>query len=165
VSQSSLEAAIPPGARILLDTSAVLAYLSGAEAASPPATIVLDRFVATGRNRAVVSAITVTEVLVRPFRAASPAALQTVEDFLGHFPNLTVEPVTFEIAREAARVRAATAGPTPDAIVLATGQIVGAAVAVANDGQWAAVISKAQLALALCHLDEHQADAQPVASP
>ncbi len=155
MSQASLEAAIPLGSTILLDTSAVLAYLSAAEAASPPATIVLDGFVATGRNRAVISAITVTEVLVRPFRAASPAALRTVEDFLGHFPNLTVEPVTFEIAREAARVRAATAGPTPDAIVLATGQVVGSTIAVSNDGRWAAAIAKAQLAMALCHLDEH----------
>ena len=155
MSQSSIEAAIPPDATILLDTSAVLAYLSGGEAASPPATIVLDRLVATGRNRGVISALTVTEVLVRPFRAASPTALRTIEDFLGHFPNLAVEPVTVEIAREGARIRAATAGPTPDAIILATGQVVGAAVAVANDGRWAPAIGKARLAMALCHLDDH----------
>ena len=155
MSRASLEAAVLPGSTILLDTSAILAYLSGAEVASPPATIVLDGFVATGRNRAVISAITVTEALVRPFRAASPGALRTVEDFLRHFPNLSVEPVTFEIAREAARVRALTAGPTPDAIVLATGQVVGAMVAVANDARWAPIVAKAQLVLALCHLDDH----------
>jgi len=155
VSQASLEAAVPAGSTIILDTSAILAYLSGAEVASPSATIVLDGFVASGRNRAVISAITVTETLVRPFRAASPAALRTVEDFLGHFPNLTVEPVTFAIAREAARVRAATAGPTPDSIVLATGEIVGATVAIANDARWAPIVAKAQLALTLCHLDDH----------
>lgn len=155
MTQASLETAIPSGSTILLDTSAILAYLSGAEVASPAAAIVLDRFVAAGRNHAVVSAITVTEALVRPFRAASAAALRTIDDFLHHFPNLTVESVTFEIAREAARIRAATACPTPDAIILATCQVVGAAVAVANDARWARAIARAELALALCRLDEH----------
>jgi hypothetical protein len=60
-----------------------------------------------------------------------------------------------EIAREAARVRAATAAPTPDAIVLATGEIAGATVAIANDARWAPIVTKAQLALTLCHLGEH----------
>ncbi len=153
--EASLEAAIPPGASILLDTSAVLAYLSGAEQASPAAAIVLDSFVAPGRNRAVISATTVTEVLVRPFRAASPTAVRTVEAFLAHFPNLGVEPVTFEIAREAARIRAATAAPTPDALILGTGQVKGSDIVVSNDGRWTTTIAKAGLSLALCHLDAH----------
>jgi len=153
--EASLEAAIPAGAAILLDTSAVLAYLSGAERASRAAAIILDSFVAPGRNRAVISATTVTEVLVRPFRAASPSAMRTVEAFLAHFPNLGVEPVTFDTAREAARIRAATAVPTPDALILGTGQLTASAIVVSNDGRWSATIAKAGLSLALCRLDGH----------
>src|SRR5512138_1713646 len=95
---------IPDAAAILLDTSTILAYLSGAERASAAATEVIDGLVGSGRNQAIVSAITVTEALVRPLRAGSDSAVRLVEDFLLRFPNLRVEPVTVEIARRAARI-------------------------------------------------------------
>lgn len=155
MSRASLEEAIPAEAPILLDSSTILAYLSGQEAVSPAAAVVLDAFVASGRNRAVISAITVTEVLVRPFRAASDSAIRAVEAFLGHFPNLAVAPVDFGTAREAARIRALSAAPTPDASILACGRAAGARVAVANDARWARIIDRAALELELCHLDVH----------
>lgn len=155
MSRPSLEAAIPAGAPILLDSSTILAYLSGQEPVSPAATVVLDEFVASGRNRAVISAITVTEALVRPFRAASESALRSVEAFLGHFPNLVVVPLDFGTAREAARIRALSAAPTPDAAILAGGRAAGARIAVANDDRWARIIDRAGLELELCHLDAH----------
>lgn len=155
MSRASLEEAIPAGAPILLDSSTILAYLSGGEAVSAAATVVLDGFVAGGRNGAVISAVTVTEVLVRPFRAASESALRAVEAFLGHFPNLTVVPIDFGCAREAARIRALSAAPTPDAAILASGRAAGVRVAVANDARWARVIDLAGLEFELCHLDAH----------
>ena len=79
----SLEAAIAPGATLVVDTSAILAYLDGTETASAAAAIVFDQFIGTGRNPAILSAISVTEVLVRPLRAASPSAVGTVEAFSG----------------------------------------------------------------------------------
>jgi uncharacterized protein with PIN domain len=100
VSRSSLEAAVPPNTEILLDTSVVLAYLNASEAASPAATVVIDDFVRTGRNRATISAVSVAETLVRLFDAG-PAALGIVDAFLLHFPNLTVANIDYAIAREA----------------------------------------------------------------
>jgi len=155
VSRTTLEAAIPSAATIVLDSSALLAYLDGGEAVSPIATILIDEFVATGRNEAVVSTLTVTETLVRPMRAAS-SAVELVEAFLRHFVNLRVEPVTFEIAREAARIRAATALRTPDALILATAVVSGAQSVVTNDGRWSTAIDGANLGLVLCRLDEHR---------
>jgi predicted nucleic acid-binding protein len=155
VSRATLEAAIPAGTPILLDTSTILAYLSGAEAASPAAAIVLDEFVALGRNRAVISAVTVTEALVRPFRAATESGLRAVEAFLGHFPNLEVVPVDFGTARDAARIRALSAAPTPDAVILASGSHARVGIAVANDAGWRRIIERAGLEFELCHLDAH----------
>lgn len=155
MSRATLEASIPAGAPILLDTSTILAYLSGQEAVSPAATVVLDEFVARGRNRAVISAITVTEALVRPFRAASEPGLRAVEAFLGHFPNLAVVPIDFGTARDAARIRALSAAPTPDAAILASGRAAGVRVAVANDARWGRLIERASLDFELCHLDAH----------
>jgi predicted nucleic acid-binding protein len=144
---AALDAAIPAGATVLLDTSVVLAYLSGSEPASAAAVSIIDGFVASGRNPAVVSAITVTEALVRPMRAASPTAVRLVDDFLLRFPNLAVEPVTVVIAREAARIRAATAAPTPDALNLATAATGSASVVVANDRSWREIARRAELAI------------------
>ena len=48
---------IAAGDQLLIDTSAVIAYLKGDEAASAASTVVLEELVATGRNPAVVSAI------------------------------------------------------------------------------------------------------------
>jgi predicted nucleic acid-binding protein len=142
----AVEAPIPAGATIVLDTSTVLAYLSGAEAASAAAARILDGCVATGRNQAIASTVTVTEALVRPMRAGSATAVRLVEDFLGRFANLRLEPVTVAIAREAARIRAATAAPTPDALILATAAVTRASVVVGNDASWPAMVARAGLA-------------------
>jgi predicted nucleic acid-binding protein len=147
VSRAALEAAIPVGETILLDTSAILAYLSGSERVSAIAAVLIDELVATGRNPAVVSAISVCEVLVRPYRAGSPSAVRLVEDFLAHFPNLRVDPVTDEIARLGARIRALTAAPTPDALILATAVESSARMAVGNDAGWPGIAERADLSL------------------
>jgi predicted nucleic acid-binding protein len=147
VTPGELEASIPPGEALLLDTSAVLAYLSGSEAASSLAASIVDGFISTARNSGLISAITVTEALVRPLRAASPTAAQLVEDFLFRFPNLRVEPVTAAVAREAARIRAATAARTADALILATAVVAPTSIVVGNDAAWPGVAKRAGLGI------------------
>ena len=144
---AALEAAIPAGETILLDASAILAYLSGSEPVSAIAAVLIDELVATGRNPAIVSAISVCEVLVRPNRAGSPSAVRLVDDFVTHFPNLRVDPVTIEIARLGAGIRAASAAPTPDALILATAVVGSASIAVGNDAGWPSIIDRAGLPL------------------
>jgi predicted nucleic acid-binding protein len=150
---AALDAAIPAGAMVLLDTSTVLAYLSGAEPASAVAASVIDGFVASGRNPAIVSAITMMETLVRPMRAASSTAIRLVDDFLLRFPNLRVDPVTAAVAREAARIRAATAAPTPDALILATAVAASAKVIVGNDRSWPDIARRGGLSIEIVLLD------------
>jgi len=130
-----LEAAIPTGASLLIDTSAVLAYLTGTEPTSPLATQVLDGFVATGRNPAALSMVTVEEILVRPFRRGS-AAVATAEGFLRHFAEIRLVDVSYDIAREAARIRAATSLRTPDALFIATAIVTETDILVTSDLSW-----------------------------
>jgi predicted nucleic acid-binding protein len=153
VTRAVLEAAIPPGEAVLLDTSAILAYLSGSERASAIAAVLIDDLVRSGRNPAVVSAITVCEVLVRLHRADSPSAIRPVEDFLAYFPNMRVEPITIDIARLGAQIRAASASPTPDALILATGVASSARFAVGNDAGWPTLVERAGLALKVVVLE------------
>jgi predicted nucleic acid-binding protein len=147
VKPTGLEAVVPAGATLLIDTSVVLAYLSGVEATSAAAAVAIDGMVASGRNPAVLSTVTVSEVLVRPLRAEATGAVRIVEDFLLRFPNLRIEPVTFEIAVAAARIRAAIAAPTPDALILATGQAASATVALSSDRRWERIAAKASLSI------------------
>lgn len=136
---ADLEAAIPAGALLLVDTSAVLAYLTGTESSSPVAARIFDAFVATGRNPAALSMVTVEEILVRPFRRGS-AAVATAEGFLRHFAEIRLVDVTYDIAREAARIRAETGLRTPDALIVATALVIEADILVTNDRSWPAAV-------------------------
>ena len=150
-----LEAAIGPGASLLVDTSVVLAYLVGTEATSPVAEQLFDAFVATGRNPAALSMITVEEILVRPFRAGT-SSVAIAEGFLRQFAEIRkLVEVNYDIAREAARVRATTGMRTPDALIVATALVTGVDLLVTNDRSWAAGLESIAPSLRLCLLTDH----------
>ncbi len=132
---SALERAIPPGDRLLLDTSALAAYLDAGEATHGLAALILDDFVGSGRNEAIVSMVTVMEILVRPLRA-SPPGHHTVLAFLRNQPNLTAVPLDLQMAQDAAFLRAAHRFPPPDALIIATGLATQVGHLVTNDGDW-----------------------------
>jgi predicted nucleic acid-binding protein len=118
----SLASLIAPGASLLVDSSVVLAYLAGGESSSERAEELFDSMIATGRNPASISAVTVQEILVRPFQRGA-AAIATAEGFLGHFTGLSVVDVGYDVAREGARIRAISGLRTPDALILASASI------------------------------------------
>ncbi len=133
--RSTLGSAIRPGESLVVDTSVALAYLTGTERTSALAGQLFDAFVATGRNAAALSVVTVQEILVRPFRGG-PAAVATAEGFLRHFAEIRLVEVTYDIAREAARIRAMSGIRAPDALIIATALVTGADVLVTNDRSW-----------------------------
>ena len=94
-----------------------------------------DAFVATGRNPASLSTVTVAEILVRPFRHGA-SAVSTAEGFLQHFADIRLVPVTYEVAREGARLRASTDLPLPDALILASAVVAGVDVVVTAHRSW-----------------------------
>jgi predicted nucleic acid-binding protein len=125
-------AAISRGDVLLLDTSALIAYLSGSEAVSPAARAIIDGLVATGRNPGVISAISVAELMVRPMRqmAELPPPLRS---FLLGFPGITVRSTDFLVAVEAARIRALTGASLPDALIAATATLSSCRWLITND--------------------------------
>ena len=120
----TLDEVIEPGLKLLIDSSVVLAYLTGDEPASPAATRLFDDFLSTGRNTGALSMVTVGEILVRPFRVGT-RAVSIAEGFLGHFADLDLIDVDYAVAREAARIRAASDLRMPDALILATAMRAG----------------------------------------
>lgn len=152
VRERALERAIPPGALLALDASATLAYLGGNEVASPAATWVFDAAIATGRNPAILCSVTAAEILVRPFRAGAES-VGVVEGFLRFFGFRIVD-VTYAIAREAARIRAATGLSMPDAIVIGSAIDQGAEILVANDRAWPRSLARAGVAARVIQLQD-----------
>lgn len=140
---SRLESAIPAGDRILFDTTCLAAYLDASESTHPVARHVIDEFVESGRNEAVVSMITVMEILVRPLRATPPGH-QTVLSFLRHHPNLQAVPLDLQMAQEAASLRAEHRFTPPDALIIGTGLACQVGHLITNDGDWARKLTAIQ---------------------
>lgn len=132
---AALREAVEPGWSVLVDTSVVLAYLGGGESISDLARTLFDAFAATGRNPTTLSAVTVAELLVRPFQR-SAAAVATAEGFLLHFGDLRLIDTTYVVAREAARIRAATDLPMPDSLIVASAVVAEIDAVVTNDHAW-----------------------------
>ena len=141
MSLTSLEAAIPAGDRLLLDTTVIAAYLDATDATHPVARHVLKEFVATGRNPAVISMVTVMAILVRPFRA-NPPGHHTVLAFLRTHPHLECIPVDLQVAQDAAFLRADKRFSPPDSLVVATGLATQVRHLITNDHNWAGKLAR-----------------------
>jgi len=92
-----------------------------------------------GRVNAVSSTVVLLEVLTGAFRRGNDLLARRFEDVLGETRGVALLPVTREIAREAARLRASHGLRTPDSIHLATAIVAGAAEFVTMDRRLARV--------------------------
>jgi predicted nucleic acid-binding protein len=150
-----LELALPAGERILLDTSTLGAYFDGAEDVSPVATWVIETAVHSGCNPAVVSMVTVMELLVRPLRIGARAPYAHVREFLTDFPNINSASVDLTVAQEAASVRALFRLATPDSLIVATGLVHQVGHLVTNDRRWNSRLQPLSSRIRLCYLNDH----------
>ena len=132
-----LEAAIAPDQRVVVDTSVLIAYLSGTEAVSPLAREVVDVYLGSGRNDGVVSTVTTSETLVRPTQngTARDVAFEIMDR-----AGVQLRSVDLLVATEAARIRGVTRISLPDALIIATGVLSGARILVTNDRKLAAAV-------------------------
>lgn len=86
-----------------------------------------------GDIQVVTSTLTLTEVLVHPYRHGNRGLAQQYSRILLNTRNLKTLPVSAEIAVEAARLRAMHGLKTPDSIQLATARLNNATVFLSND--------------------------------
>lgn len=146
-----IEGLIPADTRIVIDTSVLVAHVTGTEAVSAVATEVLDGFVGGGRNEAVISSLTMGEALVRPSRAGRA---REVGLGLLDMPGVAVGSVDFLVAAEAARIRAEIPLAMPDAVVIATGILTSAGCLVTNDRRLAAAVPQVAPEMQVCLLSD-----------
>ena len=131
-----LDRALGDSGRVLLDTSALIAFHTPAETAHPLARHVLERI---GDHadplRGYYSYLTAAELFIRPIRT-SDERFRFMHAFLADFPNLTGLPLDMVVAVQAATLRATLNLPVVDAAVIATGMLAGCEAIVTNDERW-----------------------------
>ena len=101
-------------------------------------------------SRAVTSVITMTEVLVPPYRNLDQKLLDNFYALLSTYPNLEWISVDLEVADIAAKVRAQHNLRTPDAIQAATAIHAGATLLITNDPVFSRIPDFAVLVLDDC---------------
>ena len=99
----------------------------------------LDAFflsMSRGEIQVITSAMTLAEVLVKPYRQKLWSLAQKYELIFEGTPELTLMPVDSEVGRLAAELRASYALLTPDAIHMATAVVHGAEFFLTNDSDF-----------------------------
>lgn len=136
MTSAALDGAIGDAHRILLDTSALIAYHSTAESVHPLARHLLGRIEEDSDPlTGYFSVVSAAELLVRPYRRGT-SELTLMHTFLAAFPHLIVLPMDLTVATQAATVRAITGIRMPDAMIMASGLLSGCEAIITNDEQW-----------------------------
>ena len=118
--------------RIALDTS-IFIYQLEANSRYVALTDHIFPWLERPGNSGVTSTITMTELLVQPYRDSDEQRVDEFYGLLSITPNLEWLPPTLEIADLAARLRAAHRLRTPDALQAATAVHAGATGLITND--------------------------------
>jgi predicted nucleic acid-binding protein len=118
--------------RIALDTS-IFIYQLEANLRYVLLTDTIFQWLDHPENRAVTSTITMTELLVQPYRDGDEQRVDQFYALLSTYPNLEWIAPDLLIADSAARIRAAHRLRTPDALQAATAIRAGATTLISND--------------------------------
>lgn len=120
--------------KVGLDSSLLIYHLEDVE---PYADLTELIFAATGKgtHTIVLSTISVTELLVKPFTDGQPDRVAVFERFVQSLPNTILISPYYEIAKQAARLRGQYGLRTPDALLVATALAEKAGAFLTNDHQ------------------------------
>jgi predicted nucleic acid-binding protein len=117
---------------IALDAAPIIYYIEGHPDFGPKIRPILDAVI-QGEIIASISSLMHTELLTFPLKTQNAALVNAYEQLLFATEHLITQPVTTEIARTAALLRAAYGLRTPDAIHIASAIGVGADCFITND--------------------------------
>ncbi|MGH2500499.1 MAG: type II toxin-antitoxin system VapC family toxin [Candidatus Limnocylindria bacterium] len=126
---------------VVLDASAAIALFDESDPHHARAVAAIAR---TREHRRVLPATAYAECLVGPYRRGGQAA-ETIERAVSE-GALELAVVDRETARRAAQLRARHASlPLPDALVLATGEVLDAEIVLTTDRAWPRISRRARL--------------------
>jgi len=125
--------------RIVGVDSMVFIYHVEAHPSYLPLTRALFKHIETGKIKAVTSMLSLTEVLIQPYRKGRRDLAVFYRALLTEYPHLEIRPLDLETAELAAAIRARYETSTPDGIQTATAMQQGATAFITNDRRLARV--------------------------
>ena len=149
----SLQRSLAGVNHIALDTSIFIAAGDASDGRSGCAAWLVDA-IEGGRFRCTLSVVSAAELMVGGFR-------KSVEDgaarraYLANYPNLSIVPLSLDLATDAAQLRGATKLELPDAIVLATAIDAGCDAIVHGDREWIKRAKNYAAKLSMIYLGDH----------
>jgi predicted nucleic acid-binding protein len=126
--------------RVCLDTSVVAYHLADHPRYADYSSVALEA-IEHGAMEALVTTVTLAELLTFPAQRGDMQTLREWELYLTNFPNILIVPLDQALARETALVRAETHLKTPDAVQVAAARLHGADAILTNDRPWAGRVS------------------------
>ena len=117
---------------VCLDTSILIYHLEDIHPYNILTKILLEK-IASGDIACNISTLTITELLTKPYKMNNTEKVSIFEDFIQSLPNTKTVDVTYDIAKNASRIRAAYNLRTPDAILLATASLNKRSCFITND--------------------------------
>jgi predicted nucleic acid-binding protein len=154
VKPARLGSILASSARIGLDTSILIYHFEGNPRYTPLTSSIFAAV--AGGLEAVLSALAVMEILVKPMKDDQARLARAIADRLRSMPNFTFVPADFGIAVEAARLRARYSLRPPDALHLATSLLAGVDAFITNDADFRKVAGKEDSRI--IHLDDLEQD-------
>ena len=133
----SLEEQLPDGAAVLLDTNPIIYLFEGSPLAAPFRGLFAD--LDRGRLRAVVTPITVAEVVSGPLKVGKDALAERYRRAITQSPGWSVRDIDTELAMLAARLRLRYKLKLPDAVQLAAALSEGCHALVTHDRDFSGV--------------------------
>jgi predicted nucleic acid-binding protein len=133
----TLAGQVPDGATVLIDTNPIIYILEGNPLGAPFRSIF--EAVDSGRIRALVTPITVAEVVSGPLKAGKEALVERYRRTITQNPGWDIRDIDADIAVLAARLRLRHALKLPDAIQLAVALEEGCSALVTHDRDFGSV--------------------------
>jgi predicted nucleic acid-binding protein len=128
---------IPDGGLVLIDTNPIIYWFEGSDLAAPFESIFLD--IEAGRFEALVTPVTVAEVVTGPLRSGKDALAERYRQAMTESNGFSVCDTNSDIAMLAARLRVRHSLRLPDAIQLATAVHAGCFAVVSRDRDFSRV--------------------------
>jgi len=117
---------------ICIDSSVLIYHLEDIKPYNKLTKILISE-IAKGQANCIISALTITELLIKPYKLKDDEKIRLFEEFTKSLPNTIIQAIDYGIAKTAASIRAEYDLRTPDSLILATALQSGSQLFITND--------------------------------
>ena len=118
--------------RVCIDSSVLIYHLEVIKLYNVLTKALIEK-IAGGEIFCNISALTITELLAKPYRLKDRDQISVFEGFISSLPNTKIQPVDYNIAKFAASLRGEYSLRTPDSILISTALITSSEAFITND--------------------------------